>query len=446
MKTIIIGLGVTGYALAKYHAENNIPCMVMDSRDNPPNLAQLKENFPNIPVITGGFPVDVLRTANEILLSPGIALDHPAFQQLPRNIPIISEIELFARHIHNLDLRPQLVAITGSNGKSTVTTLLGEMAKAAGMNVGIGGNLGTPALELLQAKARLYILELSSFQLETTYSLKPTAATILNICPDHMDRYPDLDTYLAAKARIYHHAQNVVVNREDARVSAVVPRNIPQVTFGLDVPNAESYGLLNDQLVKGKTALLPVSELKLIGRHNIANALAALALGDVIRLPQEAMLSALRTFKGLSHRCEWVQNKNNVLWINDSKGTNVGATTAALQGLGNEIPGKWILIAGGQPKNADFTPLKSLVSQYCRAVVLIGEAAEELQRLFAGLAKESGLEVVRANSMEEAVAMAAKLAKPGDGVLLSPACASFDMFQNFEHRGEVFKAAVLGTT
>lgn len=434
-KTLIIGLGITGVSVANFLAEQHIPFVVLDSRDNPPKLEEFKKVHPTVPIYTGGFPPEILLQAETIILSPGLAKDDPSLKPyLSPNTKMIGDIELFAQYV-----KAPVVAITGSNGKSTVTTLLGEMAKQSGVSVAVGGNLGQPALSLLKENAELYILELSSFQLETTYSLRPRVATVLNICLDHMDRYKTLEDYYNAKARIYQGSQSIVVNRDDPYVNERIPNNIPTISFGLNLPDNPNFGVSFEKgvLLQGATPLLPLSELKLFGQHNVANVLAALSLGFSIDLPMEAMISTLKTFTGLPHRGEWVRSKNNVQWINDSKGTNVGATIAAINGLKNTIPGKWVLIAGGIGKNADFSPLKPTIVECCRAVILIGEAQEELYQLLS-----NALPCIRANSMEEAVNFAEKEAHSGDGVLLSPACASFDMFANFEQRGDVFKACV----
>jgi UDP-N-acetylmuramoylalanine--D-glutamate ligase len=435
MKNIsILGLGETGFACVEYFSKHNIPVTVMDSRESPPKLDELKNRYPNITVYVGGFVPEVLSRTDLLVLSPGIAKDDPnLLRYLKPKVDIVGDIELFAH-----ELRVPLVAITGSNGKSTVTTLVGEMAKESGIKVAVGGNLGVPALTMLDKPMDLCVLELSSFQLETTYSLKPAVATILNISPDHMDRYRNVEEYFAAKERIYMHAAKIVVNRDDSLVYNYIPKNIPFISFGLEAPEEGSYGLSGGFLVKGKIPLLALSELKLFGRHNIANALAALALSESVNISLEAALRALKTFTGLKHRCEWIRTRENVVWINDSKGTNVGATQAAILGLAQDIGGKWVLIAGGIGKNADFSVLKPLVDQHCRAVVLLGEASDELEKLFLG-----PVSCVRASSMKEAVSLAAGLAQPEDGVLLSPACASFDMFKNFEDRGEHFRAEVL---
>lgn len=432
---VIIGLGATGLSCVEYFSKKNIPVTIMDNRENPPKLAEVQDKFPNTKIYMGGFIPDVLREADTLVLSPGLAKDDPSIASyLKPGVKIVGDIELFAR-----ELKAPLVAITGSNGKSTVTTLVGEMAKEAGFKTAVGGNLGIPALTLLDKPMDLCVLELSSFQLETTDSLKPSVATILNISPDHMDRYASVEDYFAAKKRIYKNCQKIVVNRNDAIVYAAMPLGIPNISFGLDpTMDDTSFGVQKNLIYKGQTPLLSISELKLFGRHNIANALAALGLAEAVNIPLESCLETLKKFKGLSHRCEWVRTREDVHWINDSKGTNVGATKAAIEGLAEDISGKWILIAGGVGKNADFSPLRSLLQSHCKALVLIGEATEELESLFSDTVL-----CLRAKSMKEAVALSAKTAKPGDGVLLSPACASFDMFKNFEDRGDIFKAEVL---
>jgi len=354
---------------------------------------------------------------------------------------------------------------------------MGAMVKASGYKVGVGGNLGTPVLTLLKNNPELFVLELSSFQLETTYSLKATVATVLNLSPDHMDRYASCEDYYAAKRRIYQNCEQAVINRAEPLSHPITlskgssknnfpffrslnslrsnnsrskvesyfltgPKTGIQISFGLDAPAAGHFGLITEKdqcyLAFGKEKLLPVSKLKLFGRHNLANCLAALALGEAIQLPMETRLAVLEKFEGLPHRAEWVRELKGVQWINDSKGTNVGATEAALKGLADDIQGKWILIAGGVGKNADFMPLKSIVQKYCRAVILIGESALVLETILSSV-----VPCFKATSMEAAVLEASKQALPGDGVLLSPACASFDMFKNYEARGDEFKRAVL---
>jgi len=443
--TVIIGLGETGFSCVEYLAPSNLPLIVVDSRPTPPKLAALQKNYPQIPVITGNLPIDILSKADSIILSPGISKQHPdIIKAVPNGMECIGDIELFTRllkqrAITNHTKEADVIAITGSNGKSTVTSLVGHMARTAGIQVAVGGNLGTPVLALTDAA--LYVLELSSFQLETTYSLKPLVATILNLCPDHLDRYPDVKHYHAAKQRIFNHCQKVVINKDDAYSSLGTPVGIPTGTFGLNT-RAE-FSLIaesnQDWLAHEGIPLLPVSELNILGHHNIANALAALSIGAQAGFPMEAMLNALRTFTGLPHRGEWVKKEHDIVWINDSKGTNVGATIATLTGLSSLITGKWILIAGGDGKNADFTPLQSVVSQYCRAVILIGKEPKTLNILKTLLGTVVPCQYV--DSMEAAVRLAEKEARAGEGVLLSPACASYDMFRNFEERGEAFKHA-----
>ena len=450
-KIAIVGLGETGLACVDFFVSQNIPVFVIDSRDNPPKSKECETKYPSVPIYTGGFPKEILYSAETIVLSPGISKHHPdLLKNISEKAEMIGEIELFARHIQKPIPK---IAITGSNGKSTVTTLVGEMAKASKMNVAVGGNLGTPAITLLNQNPELYVLELSSFQLETTDSLKPTVATILNICPDHLDYHASEEAYVAAKLRIYKDCEKIVYNRQDVALTQVLIKHftrdvfntIPKISFGLDEPAEDQYGLLKDKhnpqelmIARGKEALLPISKIGLFGRHNVANVLAALALGESIHLPLSAMLSAVENFKGLPHRCEWVRELEGVQWINDSKGTNVGATVAALQGLSKDISGKWVIILGGLGKNADFSPLKPVIMEHCRSAILIGQAKDELADLL-----RPDVACVSATSLQEAVAMATKMTLPGDGVLLSPACASYDMFKNYEERGNVFKQATL---
>ena len=370
-------------------------------------------------------------------MSPGLAKDDPRLQAvLPDSCEVIGDIELFAREYSG-----SIVGITGSNGKSTVTTLVGEMAKAANISVGIGGNIGIPALSLLNKANRLAILELSSFQLETTYSLTPDVAAILNITSDHLDRYPSIEEYKTAKERIYLGAKSVIVNRDDPVVANHYPKDKEATFFSLSQPQDKEYGLLNFEgevwIAKGNKKLLSTHEVALLGSHNWQNVLAAIALGERVGIPLPAMLQAVRCFRGLAHRCESLGSHDDVLWVNDSKGTNVGATLTALKGLQAAISGKWILIAGGLSKGADLSELVTPIQQACRSVILIGDAADELAHLL-----EDKVPYVRAQSIEEAVHSAKQSAHPGDGVLLSPACASQDMFRHFEHRGDCFREAV----
>jgi UDP-N-acetylmuramoylalanine--D-glutamate ligase len=442
--TLVVGLGITGLSVVRhllrqgYDAANEI--VVVDSRVQPPALAEFKQQFPQIPVSTGAFDVALFLAAGRIVVSPGVAMATPEIQAgLTEGVETLGDIELFAREV-----TAPVVAITGSNGKSTVTTLVGEMAKRAGLNVAVGGNLGTPALDLLTQNADLYVLELSSFQLETLYSLQPVAAVVLNVSSDHMDRYDGLDHYGEVKRHVYNQCKVAVINRDDLRVSRMDEGQRLVSGFTLHEPVAHDFGLrslVNEAgeseiwLCKGHHKLLRESELKIGGRHNTANVLAALALGEAASLPMSDMIDAVREFTGLPHRTQWVAEKHGVIWYNDSKGTNVGATEAAIAGL--QPKNKLILILGGQGKEQDFSPLKQAVKDKARLVVLIGQDAAKIEQ-----ALDAVVPVIHARDMQEAVQLCASHAQAGDAVLLSPACASFDMFRGYAHRGEVFSQLV----
>ncbi|CAL7960759.1 UDP-N-acetylmuramoyl-L-alanine--D-glutamate ligase [Gammaproteobacteria bacterium] len=430
---VVVGLGKTGLSCVRYLAKQGFKVAVVDSRMSPPGLEELQQNFPEVQVHLGGFDKEILAQADELIVSPGVSKHEPAIAAcVQRGIKAIGDIELFAR----VATAP-IIAITGSNGKSTVTSLVGLMTEAAGKKVKVGGNLGVPALDLLNHETELYVLELSSFQLETTYSLEPAAAVVLNISADHMDRYRNLDEYAAAKQHIYSGCQVIIINRDEPLSHANVLLSKKVISFGTDAPTKNNFGIAGNYLVYGTKKLLSIAELKIKGLHNAANALASLALGAAINLPLAAMLQTLREFPGLPHRCQWVANINNVDWYNDSKGTNVGATKSAIEGLGSSSRGKIVLIVGGIGKDADFSELCDVVAKYARAVVLIGKDAFLIEQALLGTSK-----MLHAISMAEAVAICAHEALPGDAVLLSPAAASFDMFNNFEHRGEVFMAEV----
>ena len=437
-KTLVVGLGKTGLSCARYLVRQGYQVAVTDSRDLPPALDQLRSELPYLALFLGGFRPEVFKSAGQLVVSPGVAVSHPLIQEaMTRGVPVLGDIELFAR-----SARAPIAAITGSNGKSTVTSLLGLMARAAGLNAAVGGNLGSPALDLLDEVVELYVLELSSFQLETTDSLAARAACVLNLSPDHLDRYPSLETYAAAKARIYRHAETAVVNRDDPLVCRMATPAGSVRGFSLSAPRGEDFGLGEHQgrpwLMRGPTPLLPATEVALTGRHNLANALAALAMGDACGLPMPTMLECLRRFEGLPHRTRLVRQWRGVRWYDDSKGTNVGATIAALEGLHDPTGvGRAVLIAGGDAKGADFDALAPMVERTARAVVLIGRDAPRIEAALSGR-----VPLVFAGSLEQAVGVAAELALPGDHVLLSPACASFDMFRDYQHRGEVFAAAV----
>lgn len=433
--TIVVGLGQTGLSCARFLARQGVAVTVVDSRAAPPMLHELQRQLPAVEIRCGGFDAALFKQADMLVVSPGIPLSDPAIAAaIDAGVEVVGDIELFARHA-----RAPVVAITGSNGKSTVTTLLGTMARDAGRDVRVGGNIGTPALDLLQAsEPELYILELSSFQLETTHSLKPAAAVVLNVSQDHLDRYAGMQEYGAAKRRIYQGAAMKLINLDDPIVAAWDGADESWRRFTLAQPqHVDDFGLISKQgclwLARGQTPLLPVTELKLAGMYNVANALAALALGDSVGLPMDAMLVTLRRFGGLRHRCQWLAERDGVNWYNDSKATNVGAAVAAIGGM----PGKVVLLAGGEGKGQDFSPLRDIMATKGRAAILFGRDAPLIA---AALDRIVPLE--RVSTLMEAVRTAGASAQPGDTVLLAPACASFDMFKGYEDRGEQFAAAV----
>lgn len=433
---VIVGLGATGLSCARYFYANAIPFAVTDSRANPPNLDAFQKAYPDVKIVLGQLDEVLLSQAAAIVISPGMSLQEPAIAaQIERGIPVIGDIEIFARAV-----KVPVIGITGTNAKSTVTTLVGLMGEAAGYHAVAGGNLGVPALDLLLDKpeTNLFVLELSSFQLETTSSLHPKVATILNVTPDHMDRYHDLAAYQAAKQRVYLNCDVAVCNRDDVLTETNAAKKI---YFTLGQPKADEFGLLTKDgityLAFGQQPLLATTELPVMGKHYQANALASLAIGFAFGFSFEPMLKVLREFKGLPHRCQYVRERHGVRWYNDSKGTNVGATQAAIEGLGSEIPGKLILIAGGLGKHADFSALVPVMQKFTRHVVLIGEAAQEIAAVIG-----DSIPYSFAKDMDEAVAQCDKAALPGDSVLLSPACASWDMYKNYAHRGAVFTEIV----
>ncbi len=431
---VVVGLGLTGLACVRYLLRHGVTPTVTDSRTAPPGLDALQREAAHVVAHCGELDRALLNQAGTVLVSPGVALSTPALvEAAAAGAELIGDIELFARQTE-----VPVVAITGSNGKSTVTTLVGEMARQAGLRVAVGGNLGRPALELLDEPAELYVLELSSFQLETTCSLQPVAAAVLNLSPDHQDRYADMASYAAAKQRILRGAATAILNRDDPWVAAMADPKQATRWFTLGDPEGADLGVIDVSgvawLVAGEERLMQADEVALSGQHNRANALAALAIGRAIGLPLAAMRQVLGGFSGLPHRSRRVAEIDGVVWYNDSKGTNVGATLAAVAGIPGE---RIVLIAGGDGKGADFAPLAGAVAERCRAVVLIGRDAPRLQ---AALAETVPLQ--RAETLKEAVQQAAELARPGDSVLLSPACASLDMFRDYADRGEQFEAAV----
>jgi UDP-N-acetylmuramoylalanine--D-glutamate ligase len=433
---VVVGLGKSGLSLVRFLARQGQTFTVADSRAQPPELGTLQRDYPQIAVHCGPLSADLLSAAKVLYVSPGLALRTPALQAaITSGVAISGDIDLFAQYA-----RAPIIAITGSNAKSTVTTLVGLMCTAAGLNAAVGGNLGVPALDLLDDAVDVYVMELSSFQLETTSQLKARVAVCLNISEDHMDRYDDVQGYIAAKQRVFNHAQAVVINRDD-KASQPQQAQDTVISFGLSEPVAGEFGLREQAgvsyLAYGDELLLPISALKIRGSHNYANALSALAIGAAIDLPMPAMLCALADFTGLEHRCQWLRNVQGVDWYNDSKATNVGAALAAIEGLGADNAGQLVLIAGGDGKGADFSSLKGPVAQYCRAVIVLGRDAERLAQ-----ALGDAVAIERVASLEDAVLLAAQLAQAGDSVLLAPACASLDMFKSFEQRGELFAQAV----
>lgn len=430
---LIAGLGQTGWSCLRHLQGRGAELIVTDTREAPPCLADLQRDFPRIETRLGRDDESLLDGVDMLVVSPGVDLRLPfLLEAKQRRLPILGDIELFARAA-----QAPVVAITGSNGKTTVTTLVGEMAKASGLRVAVGGNIGTPALALLDADVELYVLELSSFQLELTASLEPAAAVALNVSADHIDRHGSIDYYAALKTSIYRGDGVAVINRDDALAQPLLDEHRPAVSFGLNAPTtASDYGIIHSDngivLARGEKSLIPLDGLHIHGLHNAANALAALALGEAVGLAPDVMLKQLSEFAGLPHRCQWVAECGGVDWYNDSKGTNVGATLAALKGL----PGPLVLLAGGQAKGGDFRPWQEVLAEKGRAIILFGEDAEKIATALAGLP----VEVVA--SLELAVERAQAVAQSGDAVLLSPGCASFDQFSGYVERGESFVAAV----
>jgi UDP-N-acetylmuramoylalanine--D-glutamate ligase len=436
---VIVGLGRTGLSCARYLHERGWRIAVTDTRAEPPQLAALRELDAQIPLRLGALDARLLDDALCVVVSPGVSLAEPFFAEARRRgLEIVGDIELFARAVD-----APVAAITGTNGKSTVTTLVGRMAARAGVKVRVGGNLGEPALDLLAAAHRageavgLYVLELSSFQLEATHSLDLAAAAVLNISPDHLDRYSSVAAYADAKARIFARCDTAVINLDDPLVVAMPRPGQRALSFSLRATSGADYAVdVRDGeawLTRRGEPLLPVSKMRIRGLHNAANALAALALGEALDLPLPAMLAELETFTGLPHRTQWVAEVAGVTYIDDSKGTNVGATIAAVTGM----EGPLVIIAGGDGKNQDFAPLAAAFRGKVHHTVLIGRDARLVGEALRGVGTTK-----YCASLEEAVCAAAGAARPGDTVLLSPACASLDMFRDYTHRGAVFARAV----
>lgn len=437
-QVLVLGLGETGLSALRWLKCQGARLSVADTRENPPGVEILKAELPQVTLHTGVFNAAIFAGKDLVVSSPGIALSEPEIQAaIARGVAVVGDVELFAQY---RPINAKVIAITGANGKTTVTTLVGEMCKAAGLNTIVAGNIGLPVLDALGMETPdVYVLELSSFQLETTSSLVVDAATMLNLSEDHMDRYAGMQDYAIAKARIFYNAKLQVLNRDDAWSMLMSRPKLQQVTFGLNEANEEqSYGLheVNGEtwLSCGTHDLMNIRDLKIAGLHNAANALAAIALCRGIGIEYAPIMQTLYNFKGLPHRVEWVAEIDDVDYYDDSKGTNVGATCAALAGL----PRKVVLIAGGDGKDQDFSPLKQPVAENARAVVLIGRDASVIEQELL----ETNVPLYHAADLPEAVNIAKKLAQVGDAVLLSPACASFDMFKNYVHRAEVFVDAV----
>ena len=430
--SLIVGLGATGVAVARYLSARGERVRVIDSRANPPGLSELRADVPAADVSLETLDPRWLEDASRVLLSPGLPYDLPlAVEARRRGLAVIGDIELFA-----LAAQAPVIAVTGSNGKSTVTTLASKMLQSQRLRAPAGGNLGPPALDLLNDDADAYVLEISSFQMETTDSLAPLAATVLNVSADHLDRHGTLELYAELKEKLLKAAENAVVNDDDALVAAMGARHRRVVHFSVQTELKAGYSIVTLKgerwLARDRKPLLRSAELKLRGTHNEANALAALALTAPLTTNLGAALNALREFPGLPHRCQHVTERKGVTYVDDSKGTNVGATLAALNGLAGPL----VLIAGGLSKGQDLSPLAVGARGKLRAAVLIGTAGAELEGVLGPICK-----TVQAKSMDEAVARAAALAQPGDTVLLSPACASQDMFRDYRERGEQFARA-----
>jgi len=436
-KALVVGLGHTGLSCARFLCTKGVEVSVIDSRDLPPMHRLLHEELPQVAIYTGDFDENVFLAADFIVVSPGVALQEPAIQRArSKGIEVIGDVELFLREID-----APVLAITGSNGKSTVTALVGDMCTQQGLNAVVAGNIGVPVLDVLsdqEVHPDCFVLELSSFQLESVTSLAARAATILNLSEDHMDRYPSFEAYTETKSRIFAGDGTAVLNRGDKRVMQTLPPGKRFVSFGGNIPTREEdFGLMDIDgetwLTRGQHKLMQAARVPLMGRHNLLNVLAAIALAERAGVDEDACITAVERFQGLSHRMELVVRKDGVSWINDSKATNVAAAAAALEGLSNSV----ILVAGGDGKGADFSGLREPIEQHARAVVLLGRDSDEIAKII-----PETVAAFKATDMKDAISRARSLAVAGDYVLLAPACASFDMYTNFEERGDHFKSLV----
>ena len=433
---VVIGLGQTGLSCVRYLSNQGLKVAVTDSRVTPPGLSILKNDYGSVPVYLGEINSELLLTAEQIILSPGVALNEKAIKQAIREgISVYGDIELFCQQV-----QAPIIAITGSNGKSTVTTLVAGILQQAGLKIQVGGNLGTPALDLLNEDVPdLYVLELSSFQLETTFSLNAHAAVVLNISPDHMDRYSSLEDYANAKKKIYAGNGLLVINKDDPIVNAMLDGERDHYYFSLSEPDENNFGIRTIDgdvwLCRGEENIIKQDDLPVKGKHNVANALAAMALASSVEVSEAAIVDALKSYSGLAHRCQWVAKINDIDWYNDSKATNVGACISSIESLCQQ--GAIILIAGGDSKGTDLSSLGTVIQQHVKHVLLLGVDANKIAAVIGGTTP-----VTFVNNMEEAVEQANRLAVAGNQVLLAPACASLDMYENYQQRGDAFVSAV----
>ena len=430
---LVVGLGLSGYSSARFLLQHGYRCRLQDTRDLPPYLTRLRDEFDGLEFAAGPLHSEMAEWADVLVVSPGISVRQDAIQQAKdAGKTVLGDVELFAQLVDK-----PVVAITGSNGKSTVTTLVGEMIRRDDRSVAVGGNIGTPALDLLeQPEIDFYVLELSSYQLETTSSLSPKVAVLLNLCEDHLDRYSSYADYVETKLLVFRNADTCVSNLDDP----LTRHDARDVSFSLDPHSDAEFHLLEDGawwLAHGKEAWLPVDRLGISGRHNWANALAAMAVAHRLGISRDAIVNALQDFHGIAHRSQWVAESNGVEWINDSKATNVGAAQASIEGRDRPV----ILIAGGQSKGADMSVMLASIQKKVKLVLLLGEDAERLQQAWQGATA-----IERVDSMRHAVERARQMAEPGDCVLLAPACASFDMYSKFEARGDDFMQCVAEVT
>jgi UDP-N-acetylmuramoylalanine--D-glutamate ligase len=432
-KALVLGMGATGVSIAAWLASQNRSAIFVDSREQPPGMQQIRALLPDAEYICGRFPASVPGDVDELLISPGLSMDLPLLNDARhRDIPVLSDIDLFMRAC-----KGKVLGVTGSNGKSTVTSLVSRMLQAAGTRVQAGGNLGRPALELLTEDADVFVLELSSFQLERSGELPLHAAVVLNLSPDHLDHHGDLESYGHAKQRIYARCGTAIVNRDEPALAQEIPESVPQTGFGLGIPAPMDWGVIgNDDgqwIARGSYAVMPVDKLRIAGRHNLANVLAAFALADTLDMPLDGLITGAKLFTGLPHRMQVVTSENGIVWIDDSKATNEAAALASIR----SIEGPLILIAGGDAKGADLDQFAQELVERDATVILLGKDRDIILQRLSGISR-----VLKVESVEAAVAVAAEIAAAGDTVLLAPACSSLDMFANFSERGDRFAAAV----